>query len=486
MRLSPNYPLQQLSDLFYNTYQRPVHLVSAYRSDQEQARAYYRPHTGPVAPPGRSRHRYGEALDVSQQDIAAVNRLPLQQIGLETLAHIGDPGHIQMIKRADKMAAKKTKGRFTLLEDEPQAQAPAAPAAAPAALPQAPGLMAEVQRWRERPLPTAEEREKAIRDAAAMPDWQRRLLFTAVRNIKGANPLGMFREKGLESLEGVFQEAEKRKTGKEYGLVSQAVPWVLGAWGPYELAYGAAMAGGKAIPGVKKLIGAAQKFPGLFQRGRYLGLPGSAEVVPGAAAKAKGALARAGAGGLIFPAMDIIKQGKLPTVGDVGVGMAAGTLFGPGAFRVGEVPKARPGTPEASEEVAGLQKNVDEEVFQAFGGSESAAAAPQVVSAAPATPIKPSMTFDPGFMPEREPLKIWHPGAPGEAAVPPRSPFHGQPSTATPWKSEVPTFQKKDLPWQRIEQVQDTIAEGLGKGDPEVNKIIKKTRRKLKRNAPAD
>ena len=475
-RLNPSYPLNDLENLFYEKYQRPLHFVSAYRSPEEQARIRASG-VRPAARPGYSLHQYGMAIDVAEQDIPLVNQLPLQDIGLETLARIGDPGHVQilgglrspllrMTREAGVRGASQQDPYAKMSDDEllslanqgapaKQKQTPAptpvgkepmvgppAPPGAAQGTALAPGgnqmrqAFDALKEWRNRPLPDAKAKEAAIKDAMAMPEWKRRIAFSAVRMLKGFNPQGLFREQGLDALEDVFQQAEKRASGSEYGKVSQALPWVVGAAGPYELAYGASLGALKNIPGVSKVVEAAGRLPGLLSRGRYIGLPGSELVrgAPGLASKLKGVAARGAAGAAAFPLMDVIKQGKLPTAADAGIGAAAGALLGPGVFEASgmsgpkspwsptapkptEIPKPHepPSTAGVVAKDAEQADILDQAMGELAGGGQAPAAESAAAPPAPAAPPTAGMTtFKPGYTPSREPLRPWYPqGKPG-------------------------------------------------------------------------
>lgn len=113
--------INQLADAFYNAYGQPLRITSGYRPTWRQAQIY---NSGvrPAAPPGRSSHERGAAIDIDRSQVPLVNRLPLQQMGLETLARINDPIHIQrMTAMADKRGAGKPHGYWIVEEDEPQA-----------------------------------------------------------------------------------------------------------------------------------------------------------------------------------------------------------------------------------------------------------------------------------------------------------------------------------------------------------------------------
>lgn len=83
-------------------YGKPVQINAAMRDMEDQQKLYdawiARGKTGnPVAPPGRSKHNYGRALDLNSQQVADLKALGLlDKYGFNTIA--GDPPHIEMAR----------------------------------------------------------------------------------------------------------------------------------------------------------------------------------------------------------------------------------------------------------------------------------------------------------------------------------------------------------------------------------------------------
>ena len=104
--------LNPVAEMFHNIYNRPLRLISGYRPKWRENQIWNSGVRPSVPPWGTSRHTgwgYGaEAVDVHPDDIADLNRLPLAEMGFETLGNINDPGHLQLIRKmgaAEKVAA---------------------------------------------------------------------------------------------------------------------------------------------------------------------------------------------------------------------------------------------------------------------------------------------------------------------------------------------------------------------------------------------
>ena len=89
-------------------YGKPVQINAAMRTIEDQKKLYdaaklgpngkkYNAQGNPVAPPGRSNHNYGKALDLNSQQVAEMKSLGLlDKYGFSTIN--GDPPHIEMAK----------------------------------------------------------------------------------------------------------------------------------------------------------------------------------------------------------------------------------------------------------------------------------------------------------------------------------------------------------------------------------------------------
>lgn len=407
-------------------------------------------------------------------DPMALGRAIIRQ---ESSATIGGGGQPQMqfaSYQVPQQRPQMAQGRFVIEDEEPQkpqakawtmkaSEIPALqqaaagkPQQAAPAPQEAPGIVAAIQRWRNRPLPSPEEKEKAIAEAADWPGWKRQFAFSTIRAMKGLNPGGVLREQGLEAAENVFEEAEKRASGSGYGMVSQAVPWAFGAMPMWETGAGVAQAGLRNIPGAKKIARAAEELPGLLQRG--------AGVVP----KLKGAGARALTGAVTIPAMDVAR-GKLPGPWDVAMGAGFGAVLGPGAFRMGEAPKPRPGTVQASEQVAEQQKAVESEIAEAFGGKAGA-----VAPAAPAAESPPLVRGTFKTTPEPlvpEPHSLHTPVSEIDKMI-----LKKYPAPASPWTQPIkpsgiikaPSERPRPPDMNKLKQIEKDISMGLRGTDPGV------------------
>jgi D-alanyl-D-alanine carboxypeptidase len=111
---------------------RTITVNSGYRSYEEQARLYaeYKAGTraGPVAPPGRSKHQAGEAVDASIDGESignVVDARTLRRFGLATPV-AGDPPHVELVGSRGKGAAGASP-----VADTGTSPAPAAPDAQP-------------------------------------------------------------------------------------------------------------------------------------------------------------------------------------------------------------------------------------------------------------------------------------------------------------------------------------------------------------------
>ena len=185
-------------------------------------------------------------------------------------------------------------------------------------------------------VPTTPE-TRAIQGVADMPPWKRRLGITAVSGLKGVLPDYLHKyaaPQGLDKVEEIIQAGEKEATGKPYGWLSTTGVSGLASLPTWLTGQAAVTGVASKIPLVNKMVGAAQELPGLFKgAGAMLGRPvqGSISV----ADKAKGLLARAGTGALVFPGVDAVVRGEKPTLAGAGFNAAGGALLGPGAFKLG-------------------------------------------------------------------------------------------------------------------------------------------------------
>lgn len=85
-----------------------LRIVDTFRTREQQQKLYDElpPKGAPVAPPGKSRHEIGMAVDIDGEQSKVLERLGiLKDNGLENLARIGDGGHIQFLKRPPVVAS---------------------------------------------------------------------------------------------------------------------------------------------------------------------------------------------------------------------------------------------------------------------------------------------------------------------------------------------------------------------------------------------
>lgn len=176
-------------------------------------------------------------------------------------------------------------------------------------------------RARQLGIPVSPE-ERAVSDVAQMPPWRRRLGITAISGLKGVVP-DWLHTPGMNKVEELIQAGEQQATGTPFSEASTLIPRGIASLPTWATGQAAATGILGKVPILGKVVGAAQELPGLFKRGAPW------------AQKAKGALARAGAGATVFPGMDIAVKGQLPDPSTVGFGAGAGALLGPGAFRLG-------------------------------------------------------------------------------------------------------------------------------------------------------
>jgi D-alanyl-D-alanine carboxypeptidase len=95
---------------------KTITVNSGYRSYEEQARLYAEyqrgERAGPVAPPGKSRHQAGEAVDASIDGVSigkVVDARTLKRFGLATPVP-GDPPHVELIGNRARSSQTPTAG----------------------------------------------------------------------------------------------------------------------------------------------------------------------------------------------------------------------------------------------------------------------------------------------------------------------------------------------------------------------------------------
>jgi len=106
--------LEAMAEEFKAMTGRPLTVNSAYRSREEQARLYMEKGPGLAAPPGRSLHERGLAVDVSSIDARKLEELGLlQKYGFaRTLPH--EPWHLTYQSVGDAITVRDTAGRTFL------------------------------------------------------------------------------------------------------------------------------------------------------------------------------------------------------------------------------------------------------------------------------------------------------------------------------------------------------------------------------------
>lgn len=343
--------LTQMSQEYYELTGKQLKVNDAFRTYAAQAEAK-RKKPFLAAYPGRSFHEKGLAFDIDEAQANQLASIKDKQ-GRSLLEKYGftrpmmsrapgkkyEPWHIQMsdLQRQAGIRAAMVDPYAEIIESSAvqdpytgiiEAKSPGTTTAS--------GLPLKALEFMEKG-----KEEAAIADVAKMPPWKRRIIHglagglhgmnipwitspivRKIRNITGVSILGgEDTQKGLEKVMALTEEGAKRG-GDEFGIVQKYGPELVGSIGPYAAAGGLVTKAATKLPYVGKMMQAAGELPGLFQRGTTL------------AQKGRGLITRGAAGGVTFPAMNLLTTGETPTSKDVALGAGAGMVLGPGAFRL--------------------------------------------------------------------------------------------------------------------------------------------------------